>query len=530
MTGAARAAPRDGALHDVAIVGFGPVGATLACLLAQRGLSVLVLERDAEIYRLPRAIHYDGEVMRVFQSIGLADALLPGLETSPGMRFVDAEGHVLIDWRRPPGIGPQGWHAGYKFHQPTLERMLRERLAAIGGADVRLRHETFALDEAGVGVGRDRSAGDGVDFNDGKDGGDGDDRAVRLRFEDLSSGRLHEARARWVVGCDGARSTVRRFMGTELEDLRSHERWLVVDVILVRERPDLGDHSIQYCDPARPATYVRGVGMRRRWELMLLPGEDPAEMTRPETLWRLLSRWVTPEDAVLERPACYTFHSVVARGWRRGRLLIAGDAAHQTPPFLGQGMCAGIRDAANLAWKLAEVVRGRAPESLLDTYERERAPHVREFIEAAVRLGGVIQTTDPEAARRRDAEMRARPLAFTTPAPRLGPGAHAGGDGPAGRIGEQPVLGDGRRLDDVVGDRHALLVDAGLADAARAAAGDRAVVVVADSDASRDWLARLGVRAVWLRPDRYVAGVAGNAREVAALAGSAQAGEPVLRQ
>ena len=526
MTDAAREALRGDAPHDVAIVGFGPVGATLACLLAQRGLSVLVLERDAEIYRLPRAIHFDGEVMRVFQSIGLAHALAPGLETSPGMRFVDAGGHVLIDWRRPPGIGPQGWHAGYKFHQPTLERMLRERLAAIGSAHVRLRHETFALDEVAL--------EDGVadaDGAPGADGGGGADGAVRLRFEDLSSGRLHEARARWVVGCDGARSTVRRFMGTELEDLRSHERWLVVDVVLTRERPDLGDHSIQYCDPARPATYVRGVGMRRRWELMLLPGEAPAEMTRPETLWRLLSRWVTPDDAVLERPACYTFHSVVARGWRRGRLLIAGDAAHQTPPFLGQGMCAGIRDASNLAWKLADVVRGRAPASLLDTYESERAPHVREFIEAAVRLGGVIQTTDPEAARRRDAEMRARPLAFTTPAPRLGPGAHAGGEGPAGRIGEQPVLGDGRRLDDAAGDRHALLVDAGLADAARAAAGDRAVVLVADSDASRDWLARLGARAVWLRPDRYVAGVAGDARGVAALVRSAhQAAEPVLRQ
>jgi 3-(3-hydroxy-phenyl)propionate hydroxylase len=266
--------------------------------------------------------------------------------------------------------------------------------------------------------------------------------------------------------------------------------------------------SIQFCDPARPSTYVRCVGMRRRWELMLMPGEDPATMTQPETMWRLLSRWVTPDEAILERPACYTFHSVVARGWRRGRLLIAGDAAHQTPPFLGQGMCAGIRDAANLAWKLADVVQGRAPESLLDTYESERSPHVREFIEAAVRLGGVIQTTDPEVARRRDEQMRASPMRFTTPAPRLGPGAHDG-DEPAGRVGEQPTLADGRRLDDAVGYRHALLVDASLADAAHAlAAGRDLAVVVADSETARGWLGRLNAHAVLLRPDRYVGGVA----------------------
>lgn len=475
--------------YDVAIVGFGPVGATLANLLALRGLSVLVLERDPEPYRLPRALHFDGEVMRVMQTVGIADALEPHLFVAPGMRFLDAEGHALIEWNRPQQLGPQGWHASYRFHQPMLERLLRERLAA-RGADVRLRHEVFSIEP------------------------DGD--AVRLRVENLANGRLSALRARWVVGCDGARSTVRRFMGTELEDLRSHERWLVVDVLLKRERPDLGDHSIQFCDPARPSTYVRGPGLRRRWELMLMPGEDPTTMTQPDVLWHLLSRWVTPEDAILERPACYTFHSVIASGWRRDRLLIAGDSAHQTPPFLGQGMCAGIRDAANLAWKLADVQQGRAPDTLLDTYEAERSPHVREFIEAAVRLGGVIQTTDPEAARRRDLELRGRPMSFTTPSPRIGPGRHDG-DEPAGRIGEQPRLADGRRLDDAIGYRHALLVEAPLAEAARIAAGDDAVVVVADSDATRDWLARLRAGAVLLRPDRYVAGIARDAAGIAGL-------------
>lgn len=473
--------------YDVAVVGLGPVGATLANLLALRGVSVLALDREPDIYRLPRAIHFDGECMRVFQTIGIADRLAPGLVVAPGMKFVAADGRLLLDWSRPVEVGPQGWNASYRFHQPTLETTLREQLVQRPGVDIRLRHDVFAV-EPGA-----------------------DD--VLLRLEDLSTGRLRRARARYVVGCDGARSTVRRFMGTELEDLRSHERWLVVDVVLNQERPDLGQHSVQFCDPARPATYVPGPGLRRRWELMLLPGEDAAAMCRPEAIWQLLSRWVTPDQAQLERPATYTFHSVIAGGWRSGRLLLAGDAAHQTPPFMGQGMCAGIRDASNLAWKLADAISNTAHDSLLDTYESERSPHVREFIEAAVRLGAVIQTTDADEARRRDAEMLAQPQVFTTPQPRLGPGAHDGSEH-AARIGEQPVLADGRRLDDIVGYRHALLVDPGWRVASPSGC---CAVVAADSAAARDWLDRLGAGAVLLRPDRYVAGIAKHPDELAQL-------------
>lgn len=469
------------ALHDVAIIGCGPAGATLANLLAQRGLSVLVLEREADIYALPRAIHFDGECMRVFQTLGVAEALRPQLLVSPGMKFVDAEGHVLIDWSRPQQVGPQGWHASYRFHQPVFEGVLRQRMASHPNIALRLRHDVFSIEPQADGV--------------------------RLRVEDMRSGRLYETQARYVVGCDGARSLVRRFMGTELDDLQSHERWLVLDVLLKRPRPDLGDHSIQFCDPRRPSTYVRGVGDRRRWELMLMPGDDPATLTRPENVWPLLARWVTPDDATLERPAVYTFHSVVARGWRNGRLLIAGDAAHQTPPFMGQGMCAGVRDVANLAWKLADVVQGVAPESLLDSYESERSPHVREFIETAVRLGGIIQATDPAQVARRNAEMTANPQVFHTPQPALGPGAHDGGD-IAGRIAPQPLFDDGSRFDDRVGYHHALVVQPALIAAATALAGRRAVVVPAASAPLQAWLAGFDAAAVLVRPDRYVAGTA----------------------
>lgn len=475
---------------DVALVGFGPVGAVLANLLVQQGLRVIAFEREADIYALPRAIALDAECMRVMQAIGVADTLAEQMVVGSGMRFVNAQGRLLIDWTRPPGMGPQGWHSSYRYHQPSLETTLRERLSAFPGFTLRRRHEVFALDE--------------------------ENGQVRLRVEDLNAGRLSEVRADWVVGCDGARSTVRRFMGTELDDLRSHERWLVVDVILKRDRPDLGDHSIQYCDPARPATYVRGVGQRRRWELMLLPGEDPVQMTRPERIWSLLSRWVTPEDADLERPASYTFHSVVANGWRRGRLLIAGDAAHQTPPYMGQGLCAGIRDASNLAWKLAAVVRQGAAHTLLDTYESERSPHVRTFIAVTLELGRIIQETDPQAARERDARLLAQPMVFRAPQPRLGPGAHDDSKA-GGTLSEQPFMEDGRRLDDVVGHRSALIVMPGLEAAAQAWVDASICVVPATSGSCTQWLERLGAVAVLVRPDRYVAGVAGDAAGVEGL-------------
>jgi 3-(3-hydroxy-phenyl)propionate hydroxylase len=331
---------------DVCIVGYGPVGATLANLLADAGLSVLVLEREADIYQLPRAVHFDDEVMRVFQTLGLSERLLPHTHVSPGMHFVDSAGRLILDWSRPKDIGPLGWNVSYRFHQPDLERILREAASRKPQIHVRLRSEAFVIEQTAD--------------------------AVNIRFEDLTCGALHAARARFVVGCDGARSLVRRVIGSSLEDLGFHERWLVVDALLKRDRPDLGDHSVQFCDPDRPATYVRGVGQRRRWEISLRDDEDPAVMTAPAEVRKLLGRFISSEDAELERAACYTFHSVIAEQWRDRRLLIAGDSAHQTPPFLGQGLCAGIRDAANLAWKLVHVVRGEAHSDLLDTYQSER--------------------------------------------------------------------------------------------------------------------------------------------------------------
>lgn len=476
--------------YDIGIVGYGPVGATLANLLGAAGIAAVAFEREASIYHQPRAGHFDGETVRVFQTFGLAEQIVAGTIPHGGMTFVDPEGKLLVDWPRSAEPGPSGWIESYRFHQPALETVLREGAQRYPRVRTALRNDVFALD-----VDRD---------------------GVVIRSEDLATGRLMRTRCRYVIGCDGARSTVRRFMGVELDDLKFHERWLILDAIL-KTHVELPRGTVQYCGLKRPSTYIRMVGDRRRWELMLLPGEDPGAITRPENVWPLLARWITPETAELERSVVYTFHSVLARGWRRGRLLIAGDSAHQMPPFLGQGLCSGIRDAANLAWKLVAVIQGRADESLLDTYESERAPHVREYIDRAVETGKFVEQT--KAMLERGGLTGDGPRVIKSIQPALGPGLHAPDDAWAGRQSEQPTLSDGRRLDDAAGYRFALIGDAALLDGADAETKRRwrdAEVAVFPGEGAA-YLQRMGVAALMIRPDRYLLGGARNAAELVAL-------------
>lgn len=489
---------------DVAIIGYGPVGATLANLLGLCGLSAVVLEREQSVYHLPRAVSLDGEGMRLFQTLGLAEELLPHVNVSRNIRHVNADGQLLLLIARG-GIGPEGWSHAYRFYQPELEAVLRQGVSRYPSIDVRLRCEVFALDE--------RSD------------------HVRIRYENLASGKLDEVSARYVVGCDGARSTVRRFMGAALHDLRSHERWIVLDMILDEPPsgvPEAADESgrvidaIQYCDPVRPTTFVPMPGKRHRWEFMLMPQDDPVAITRPERIHELLKPWrIDPMRSKIERGVVYTFHSALATSWRRDRLLLAGDSAHQTPPFLGQGMCSGLRDAANLAWKLRDVIAGRASEQLLDTYETERMEHVRAFIELAVELGGIIQATDPEIARRRDAELIANPTMLRPITPLLGPGLHGDAPLPAGARAAQPRLGDGARIDDRVGYHFAVLAKSQLIDALPDHVSNRidqigARLVPADGEAA-DYLSSLNTEAVVIRPDRHILGIATNPVELDAL-------------
>ena len=491
---------------DVAIIGLGPVGATLANILGQAGVTVVVLEKEAAAYHLPRAVHFDDEVMRIFQSIGLAEALLPYLALSTGMRFLDPAGRIILDWSRLHPTRPHGWNASYRFHQPELEDVLRRGLQRWPSVTVRERCEAFAVEAQPNG-------------------------AV-VRFEDLGSGKLYAVNARYVVGCDGARSLIRRLIGSGLIDLGFHERWLVVDAILKRPRPDLGDISIQFCDPERPATYVRGVGDRRRWEITLKDDEPSSQMADPVRVWSLLKRWITPDDAELERSAVYTFHSVIAERWRRGRLLIAGDAAHQTPPFLGQGMCAGMRDAANLGWKLIGVLRGVFGDDLLDSYQTERLPHVREYIELAVKLGGIINTRAADVALPNTTRSAESTLQLRVEKPRLGRAFHWGHSDQVGRLMIQPTLSDGTRLDDRVGARFCLLAEHDLIRSAPASLVDtldaRDVVCLDSSHGEvADWLRSIGHKAVLARPDRYVFGTADDETELTDLLAAAS---PALAQ
>ncbi|OWT57542.1 bifunctional 3-(3-hydroxy-phenyl)propionate/3-hydroxycinnamic acid hydroxylase MhpA [Candidimonas nitroreducens] len=464
---------------DVAVIGYGPTGAVLAHLLGQCGLDVLVLERESSAYHLPRAVHFDAEIMRILQWVGVAHEMEPLTAKHPGMRFVDAAGKTLLEWPRPQGTGPQGWRANYRFHQPDLERVLRAKIADRPNVAVRTRSELFFVEDRGS--------------------------HVDLRYEDMSCGKVRHVRAKYVVGCDGARSLIRRFIESGMEDMGFHERWLVVDLILHREKPELGEWSVQYCVPERPATYVRGPGMRRRWEITVRDDDDALSMTHPEKVWGLLAPWIKPEEAELERAAVYVFHSLVAEQWRKGRLLLAGDACHQTPPFMGQGMCAGIRDAANLYWKLALVCQGRAGEELLDSYASERRPNAHEYIATAVRLGGLINASNTETALRAalpGAEGSAR---MESIAPALGPGL--GTEGKAGRLFGQPRLADGRLLDDAFPHRFVVVAETALARGLALPDSVELVTPETSPDAATH-LAQFGARAVVLRPDRYTLGTA----------------------
>jgi 3-(3-hydroxy-phenyl)propionate hydroxylase len=488
-------------LYDVAIVGYGPVGAVLANLLGQAGLSVTVIDREASVYPLPRAVHFDGEVMRVFESIGLKTNVEAISRTGiKGMHFVNAKQETLLIRAGSAELGPHGCANNYYFNQPDLDALLREGISRFSNVDTQLQCEVT----------------DVVSHAD----------HVQLHVSRMIQGVKDKAslKAKYVVGCDGARSMVRKAIGSTQKDLGLHQEWLVFDVILRHEAPTLADHTVQLCDPARPMTYCCISAARRRWEIMLMPGDDPIEMVKPSKLWELVSRWgVSADIADIERAVNYTFHSVVAQGWRKGRLLIAGDAAHQMPPFLGQGMCSGVRDASNLAWKLKAIIQNMADDSLLDSYEVERAPHVNAFIELAVRLGDIIQTTDEAKARERDAKFlsakNGQPEVFLFPTPRLGHVKNVsilqGEDALVGQIFPQPLLSTGQRLDTVAQHRFTLLtrqaILAKASDISLHSWRRRDVAVVADA-ALLPWLNEHGLDAVVIRPDRYIYGVAKDAQ------------------
>jgi 2-polyprenyl-6-methoxyphenol hydroxylase-like FAD-dependent oxidoreductase len=479
------------ATADVAIVGAGPTGMTLAILLAQSGHRVMVIERWAEPYGLPRAVHFDHEVGRILQSCGIGSGLRAISEPADLYEWRNAAGQTLLRFGRA-GDGPSGWPASSMFAQPALEDLLHGRISELPGIDLRRGVEVTGITDLGD--------------------------TVEVRS---ATGPIVEAR--YLVGCDGANSTVREQAGLAVHDLGYFYDWLIVDVILNEQR-EFHPINLQVCDPARPTTAVSGGPGRRRFEFMKLPDESLEEMNDEQVAWRLLAPWdVHPGNARLERHAVYTFQARHAEQWRTGRVLLAGDAAHQMPPFAGQGMCAGVRDAANLAWKLDLVLKGQATDQVLDTYEEERLGHARSVIEFSMELGKVICVADPEEAAARDAAMSAAVQAKPIETPDL-PGPTSGLIHPrAAHRGELFVQGtlDDTPFDDVHGAGWRLLAfdptsDAGLGLSDEvsewfAAIGGKIITVDRPDPVWARWLASRTARWALQRPDFCLYGTATDA-------------------
>lgn len=513
---------------DVLISGYGPTGATLACLLGRRGYRVLVIDQANAIYDKPRAITADQEVFRVFQECGVADEIASTTTPHPGTDYLGLEGQIIKRFYPAPPPNPLGWEPTWMFVQPELEAVLRKAVDRWPQVRSLLGHQLVAFEQ--------------------------DEQQVQARIRHLETGRELQVRARYLVAADGASSLVRKKLAARIEDLAFDEWWVVVDA-WINGPIDLPERCVQYCRPSRPGTFIVGPGTLRRWEIKLLPHEDPETYRNDhDAVWRLLGEFTDTRSLAHCRTAVYRFHALVVQEWRQGRVFLAGDAAHQMPPFLGQGLCAGVRDASNLAWKLDAVMRQGAHERLLDTYTPERKKHVRTVVGHAKSFGLIIGELDVEKARERDRllEEELRSGRAETIRQRFIPGLETGlmaktdtGE-PARGAGElfiQPWVRQADSawtlLDEVTGPcfvvaaRHPeLLAQLDLqALAALKGLEGRCVVVTRQNEQpattpcdwpvlqERDgllnhWLDQVGAAAVIARPDKYVYGVARDAREL----------------
>lgn len=505
---------------DVAVVGGGPVGTLLAILLAQRGKKVTLIERRTNHYALPRAVTYDHEIARIFATLGIDS------ENDPAISFHDelyywknrsGENLQIIDWQ---SLSASGWRVRYWFNQPMMER----RLLAIAGD---MPEVTLLRGWQGVGLEQDS---EGVTLS------------VQRNPEEVGpNGERMSLRARFAAGTDGANSFVREALGIKNVDMGYFFDWLILDMIpnfdYVAAR---GDEPAQWqlCDPRRPTTVVPGGPgpvpggpARRRWEFMVQPGEVAADLQRPKQAWKLLQPWgLTPENAELERSAVYRFQARWAKTWNKGRCMIGGDAAHLMPPFAGEGMCAGVRDAVAMAWRLNGVLEGKFGLEILDSYTTERMEHAKHYIRFSQELGQIICINDEAVAAERDAKMIAALKArHGKPVPtdicQLGAGAWCEDSAHAGELSVQGVVeagGKRGRFDQVIGQGWILLgYDTDPAQALSAA--QRAQLAALDGRALRlcatggqgdgvdrdgvfkEWLDRIDAKYVLIRPDFYVA-------------------------
>jgi 3-(3-hydroxy-phenyl)propionate hydroxylase len=482
----------DVARVPVVIVGAGPTGVTAATLLAQYGLESLVLDRWPDVYPQPRAVHLDDEIYRIIARLGIADEFAAISRPAHGLRLLDNTMRVLAEFRRDTACGVNGFPQANMFDQPEFEVLLRNNLK-------RHRHATLRGDTEVVGI---------------TDQGDGH---VRVAFTDRTDGREHAVEADYVLGCDGANSVVRAAIGSTMRDLNFEQRWLVVDVATDVDL-DQWEGVHQVCDPQRAGTYMRIGDARYRWEFRLLPGETAEDYASLAALKPLIAPWTAnaaDEELELIRVTEYTFRAQIADTWRRGNVFLLGDAAHLTPPFIGQGMGAGIRDAVNLSWKLAAVLTGDLPHAVLDSYEQERKPHTRALIWLALTVGRSMTSGGElgNLARRIIVPqmhlipgLRAKVVDSTTPALRHSTLVHRSRRHRrlTGTLCPNAVLADGRRLDEIIGTGFALVSAVPVTAAQQARLEHRgAVLHIAEAGTDlAEWLRQGRAAAAVVRPDR----------------------------
>lgn len=506
----------------VIVVGHGPTGTIATSLLGDKNIRTLAIDRQRDVYDKPRAIAIDHEILRLLDNLGAAERVRPYLAPFPASQHFGAKGQLIRRIDMVPEPYPLGYTPSMVFTQPPVEAALRAHAAAYDSVDVELGTELLGFDQSP------------------------DHVTLHLRNDKEAT---RSVTADYMIACDGASSGIRQALGIASEDLVFDEPWLVVDLkVNDAALGKLPETAAQFCDPSRPTSFIIGPGHHRRFEIMLLPGEDPREMEEPDQVWRLLARWITPDDAMLWRAASYRFHALIAREWRRGRIFLAGDAAHQQPPFIGQGMCQGIRDVGNLVWKLDRVLKGQSGAGLLDTYAEERSEHVRQLTTRIKAIGHVICERDPVAADARDARILAegggRPRTVTRQeiVPPLQKGLLAFPLQPAhGTLFPQPWTrtADGRRLlDSAAGTGWRLVLDARNAPDLTAdvkaklarlgmrvirvrsnAATDQAVhdAVAEEDGVLESWFDRHGCTAAIVRPDHYVFGVVNDAGALGAM-------------
>ena len=363
--------------YDVVIAGYGPTGAVAANLLGAKGHRVLVVEPALTVYDIPRAVHFDGEVMRIFQALGLGEEISNIAAPGQMIKFINGRGWTLFQQDLAVVKRPHGWFNNLFFAQPRLETCLRDALAKRPNVDVMLGWKVSGVDIHGT-----------------------DRETVDLQITPISGGNpdSQNISAGYLLGCDGANSQVRKMLKIEQEDLDCDEPWLVCDLDL-DEGTQFSRTAIQICDPSRPASLIPCENNHIRWEFMLNKSDEPSHMEDEDNVRALMSEHLhhlssnlKSTDGNLIRAKVYTFHALIANKFQRDRVFLLGDAAHQMPPFLGQGMCAGVRDAYNLSWKLSGVLNGNYSPKLLTTYDSERRVHVRKIVETAVAHGAIIQT------------------------------------------------------------------------------------------------------------------------------------------